>query len=164
MESPRSKLNFVRGFRAAGVGALVGAATPIVILVGLTVFRWWIWGAFAIDRRDDISWLMQALPYPLVGCATVLACAGWVTYAPRGAFRFASSLALIFFVNLPLWYGFGSLLITPRRSHSDPPASFSVEAIVIVVPPIAVAALVTLCRVRNQPALTPEEDFPSTPT
>jgi hypothetical protein len=154
MESPTSCLNPVRGLFAAVVGASVGAVAPIVVLFGLAALRWWVRGAPEFDRRYDFAWIRDALPGPVVGCATVFACAGWATYAPRGGFRLVRTLAIVTAISLAIWClpGWVSLWaeITPRRLKGiEHPVFYASEWIVLVGPPIVAAALVTAVRARG---------------
>ena len=148
MESSRSKLNPVRGVFAAVVGALVGGVAPIVVLAAGTVIRWWITGASEFDRRYDIGWVRNALPGPVVGCATICA-ARRATFAPRGRYRFARSLAVITAISLGVWLVVGSMELTPRRLKGiEHPMFYPSEWMLLMGPPIAAAVMMTVFRLR----------------
>jgi hypothetical protein len=150
VELPPSRLNLVRGFFATIVCTLVGAIAPICIMVSLSLLRWWISGASEWDRKYDIHCLKTSLFDPVIGCATVCACAGWVTFAPPGRFRFSLSLATIFAITMPIWFIAFSLEITPRRYKGiQHPAIYLSELMVLIVPPILAAAIVTALRLRG---------------
>jgi hypothetical protein len=159
MKSIQSKLNPVRGARAAVGFALFGAIAPIVFMVVFTLVHWGIGNASRIDWRGDIRQLEGGLLGPVIGCALVFACAGWATFAPRGSYRFARSLVLILVISLPLGWFLGSLEITPRRFKGiRHPLLYFSELLVLVVPPIVAATFVTAFRVSELPDKVPSVD------
>jgi hypothetical protein len=149
MESSRSKLNLVRGVFAV-VGGSAGAVAPIAVLAAGTVIRWWITGASGFDRRYDIGWIRAALPGPVVGCATICACTAWATFAPRERYRFARSLAVITAISVCVWFVVGSMELTPRRlKGTEHPLFYPMEWMLLIGPPVAVAAVMTVFRLRG---------------
>ena len=152
MKSTILDLNPVRGLLAAVVGASAGAVAPIAIMVACVVLRWWITGASDFDRRYDIGWIRENLPGPVIGCAMVCACAAWATFAPRGSFRFARTLAIVTAISFCLWFVVGSMELTPRRLKGiEHPMFYPSELLLLMGPPIVAAALVTAIRVRGTP-------------
>jgi len=96
---------------------------------------------------------------PVVGCTVVFACAGWATFAPVGAFRFAKSLAIVFVMSLPLWFFLASMQFTPRRIKSvEHPAMYPSEFMVIAGPPVLAAAMLTAVRARKESAALIRQD------
>ena len=164
METQPSRRDLSRGLRATISSGVVGAVAPIAALYGLAVVRWWVTGASPFDRRYDIASIRDALPGPVVGCATVCACAAWATYAPRGGFRFARTLAIVALISLGLWcvLGWGvswGLELTPRRLKGvEHPIFYPSELFFLLGPPIVAAAVVSMVRVRGgpRPASAPE--------
>ena len=159
MRSPSSRWDLGRGFRAAVPFGLAGAIVPIAVLYGLFALYWWFTGAPTFIRRVDIARIRMALPGPVVGCATIGACAGWVTYSLRGNFRFVGTLAAITAMSLVLWgiIGWASIwdqLTPPRIRGVRHPMFYPSELMLLMGPPIVAAALVTAFRARETPSQT----------
>jgi hypothetical protein len=161
-KSQSTRLNLLRGLLGAVLWGGVGVAAPAATLFAITVARWLYLsypGTSVFDLRVDLVPLSKDLIAPVIGCAAVLASAGWAAYAPVGAFRFAKSLAIVFAMSLPLWFILTSIKLTPRRFKSaEHPAMYPSEFLVIVCPPSIVAALVTAARTKRQPEISMRQD------
>lgn len=160
--SQSTRLNLLRGLLGAVLWGVVGVVAPAATLLAITVARSLYLsypGTSVFDLRVDLVWLSEDLIAPVVGCAAVLASAGWAAYAPVGAFRFAKSLAIVFAMSLPLWFILASMKLTPRRpKNADQPAMYPSEFLVIVCPPAMAAALVTAAQTKRQPGTSMRQD------
>jgi hypothetical protein len=154
LDSRQPRLAPVRGILAAMLGALGGALTPITILGSFTVCRWYFEGTPAIDRQWDLDRFQGKLLWPVIAFATVSSCAAWATVAPRGTYRFAKTLAIVFSVSLPLWFAPLLLGLSPRqpRKSADHPAIYRSELVVMIGAPLIATALLTAIRIYGSRA------------
>jgi len=144
----------LRGLCGATLSAVVGAVAPAAIVLGGTACWWYAWGSSEIDRAYDHHAVLPDIPGLVVVGATVFACAGWATLAPRGTHRFARTLAIVVAITVPLWCVVGwvvrSMELTPVRYKGvEHPAWYPSEmtvAFVCLVIPIVVAAVLTAVR------------------
>lgn len=144
----QSSLNLKRGLVATFICSLVGAVGSVALALAFTVSRWLVSGTTEINREYDLRDLQSEMLGPVIGCAVVLGCAGWATYAPAGSFRFVPSLVFIFSVSVALWSILLSMQLTPRRFKSmDHPAFYPSELIVLFGPPILAAIGLTAVRI-----------------
>jgi hypothetical protein len=129
---------------------------PAAIVLGVATCWWSAWGSAEIDRAYDLHVVLPDIPGLVVG-ATVFACAGWATLAPRRTHRFARTLANIVTITVPLWCVVGWVVstmgLTPvRHKGVEHPAWYPSEiavAIVCLLVPILVAAVLTAVRDHN---------------
>jgi hypothetical protein len=143
----------LRGFYGAILGAVVGAVAPAVIALGGAACWWHAWGSSELDRAYDRHAVLPHIPGLVVIGATLFACAGGATLAPRGAYRFTRTLAIVIAITVPLWCSIGwvvrSLEFTPvRYKGTEHPAwylSGMAVAIVCLIIPIVVAAVPHCC-------------------
>jgi hypothetical protein len=128
-------------------------------MLGWTVLEWAVRGSPDFDRRYDLHWLRDRMPMPVVGCATLCACAGWATSAPVGKYRFSSSLAILFSTSVLLWFVLGSMELTPRHYKGEEhPPLYPSEVLVFFGPPVLATVLLTTIRMRGGPrSLRPRE-------
>jgi hypothetical protein len=146
----RQRLNVVRGLIGAMIGTAIGAALTAAIPTGFLICRWYVVGASDSDRAYDLRDARELLVFPIIGCTAVCACAGWATFAPFGRYHFARSLLVIFLVSVPFWYLIKWMELTPLRQKGvNHPVLYPTEALALIGPPIAVAALLTFMRVRS---------------
>lgn len=147
MDSLEPRLRIARGLLAAGSFGIIVA----VVVAGLLVLKCWL-APEVFDRslQDELRWFFQRKGiYPVIGCAAVCACAAWATYAPRGTFRFAGSLAIVCGTTIPLWYFLTSL--HPRRKGDDFGVDNPSDLAILIVPPILVAVVLTVVRMYQAP-------------
>ena len=168
MVSRQRNLNFVRGILSAAAWGLVGAIAAVALVSLGTLAYWHLNDTRQFDRQYDINWWRtRALP-PIIGVTTLLACAGWAAYAPRGKHRFATTLAILFFLSIPLWFVLGSMELTPRRVKSvEHPPLYPSELLVLVLPPIVVSIALSVLRGHRHTSDTSASEtdaLESTPT
>jgi hypothetical protein len=132
------------------VGSVVAVALAVALWLGFRLCKWFGTGETAFDPEDDLRLLREEWIFPVLGCAIFGACAGWVTFAPARRFSFALSLVIIFLVSIPLIVVVRSLVDTPPRYKGVAhPQIYPSEVLVLMGPPIVVAAILTLVRVRR---------------
>jgi hypothetical protein len=144
----------LRGLYGAILGAVFGAVAPAVIVLGGSACWWHAWGSSEIDRAYDRHAVLPDIPGLVVIGATLFACAGWATLAPRGTYRFTRTLSIIVAITVPIWCGvgwvIGSIDLTPVRYKGiEHPAWYPSEmavAIVCLIIPIVVSAVLTVVR------------------
>ncbi|MDG3007977.1 hypothetical protein [Paludisphaera mucosa] len=149
-DSPRTSWHVARGLAAAAAGAAVGAIAPVALMVGFTACRWMAEGAPEFDRRLDIQKLRSSLVYPMVGCALVLACAGWATLGPPGLHRFPGTFAILAASAVFGWTILGGMFLAPL-THEDSPVHPMFEPArlaVFLAPPIIAAVVLSAVRAR----------------
>jgi hypothetical protein len=135
------RLNVRRGLGAAALAAL-GAA---VLVVALPLGFWFIgWDVY--DLGDDLGRLLL----PVVGFAVLCACAGWATAAPAGQHSFARSLVTVVLLTAFVWRLADVFGVAPVRYKSLTDSEWYQQSVpFIVVPPVVVAAGLTVLRVRR---------------
>jgi hypothetical protein len=144
----------LRGLHGAILGAVFGAVAPAAIVLGGAACLWHAWGSSEIDHAYDRHAVLPHIPALVVMGATLFACAGWASLAPRGAYRFTRTLAIVIAITVPLWCNTGwvvrSTELTPVRYKGiEHPAWYPSEmavAIVCLIVPIVVAAVLTAVR------------------
>lgn len=145
-------LNVFRGLIGAVICALAGITVSVAVLSAIAVCRWYAWGANDVDWRYDMSFVTNAMPSVISGFAAVFGAAGWATYAPRGSFRLARTLAIIFVVSLPLWFLVGYAAewigLAPRQSKDDYSHAEFAGLLVVLTVPVLTAAGLTAVRIR----------------
>ncbi len=142
-------LNVRRGLIAAALSACGGAAACFALTWSILLVKWWVMQTPALDRRYDADDLSSFIVYPAVGCAFAFACAGWATFAPRGRWRFARTLALVVLVPVAIWVIVSCTGLFPHRlrKHAYFPDT-STEVVVFIALPIIATAVVTIRRMR----------------
>ena len=148
--SQPSEINYRRGMVAALLFGLIGFLSPILILVSVTFCRWFLEGAPAMDRAADLRRLPEQLAFMAIGAAFVFAAAGWTTYAPRGNFKFAWTLRKIFVLTVASWYLLRALgILQPRCKIEVQPLIYPSEVLILGLPPLLIAAVLTLIRCKG---------------
>ncbi len=120
---------------------------------GFVACRWLITGATRIERSDDLAYAKYVLPDQFLMLAVIAACAGWATAAPPGRHRFATSMATVFVLSIVLWMGITLAGLKPQRYKNmvNDPISMA-ELVYVCFPPISVATVLTLIRLRGRNA------------
>ena len=146
-----SRLNNWNGIRGASVGAICGAAAPLVLVILLAVARGVGIETSRLGRPEDLLDFPVLIIWPSLGSAAVCGAAGWATYAPAGKYRFVTSLALVSLFSASLWILIFWMDVTPMRiKFMEHPVPFPSEVLLIVGPAVFAAALVTVLRVRGK--------------
>lgn len=92
----------------------------------------------------DLGYLDAATP-PVIGTSAILGCAGWAARASRPPLGMGSVTFIILVGSIFMWILAFSAQVTPRRLKSiEHPQIYPSEAIVLLTPPILMAALITL--------------------
>ena len=150
MVNPGSRLNIRRGLIGALVCAAIGAivsAGPLLLLDLDFLARRWRDPVKLSTTEDYLFWAQNTLTWPVVGCAFVLGAAGWATYAPRGKYRFVTSLAIVFAASLCTWWTIKATGWLPLRLKAYiHPTMYTSEAIALASPPLFVAIILTCVR------------------
>lgn len=153
MDKNSGTLNVLRGLTGAVLCALAAVAVAAATLRVIAVFRWYAWGANDADWRYDMSFVTDAMPSVIPGFAVVFGAAGWATYAPRGSFRLARTLSIIFVASLPLWfliwYAVEWIGLAPRQLKEDHTRVELAGLLVLLAAPILTAAVLTAIRIVN---------------
>ena len=97
------RLNVFRGLRAALLFGIVGAAAVTFAAFAFKSGLWLICETNAWDRSCDLQELPSIFASPLFGVSLLLAATGWATYAPRGQYRFTTTLVILAVVSVALW-------------------------------------------------------------
>src|SRR5438445_9542663 len=100
MKQNGGAISVLRGLMGAFVCALAGVTISVALLSVLAVCRWHASGGTGADWRYDMNWAINAMTSLIPGFVAVFGATGWATYAPRGSFRLARTLAIIFVVSL----------------------------------------------------------------
>jgi hypothetical protein len=135
MSDARGNTGRVLDIRAGVLGAVV----------------WCVIGALAAAVAVAVldlnqSYLSTAM-WPVLGCGAVFACAGWAARSSRPARGFVRSLIVVFFGSIVLWTVLAGLELTPRRLKSvEHPLIYPSEAVVLLVPPVLMAVILTALR------------------
>jgi hypothetical protein len=137
----------VRSGICGGLTAAVGT-TALGAALGLGAYYCeWLLGGYEKESNQFIA-VARYMVLPALGCATVGACAGWVSRAPGERYRFARSLVIVFFVSLPLWWITG--LLTPSTYTVETyPGISTFDVLAVFGSPIAAAAMLTFVRVSK---------------
>lgn len=142
-------LRVARGLAFALLFGVIGAATPVIVLVGSILL-----GSSESDWAFDLHFLPDRLVFPVIGTALVMASTAWATYAPAGSYRFARTLVIVFAVSVPSWYLLAATgLSPPRLKAASHPLIYPFEVLLLVVPPIAVACVLSWRRCRKNASL-----------
>jgi hypothetical protein len=139
-------LSIRRGLCGAIIAAVAAAALVMVLSLGF-------WAAGQNHPMSEMGSILreeaEQMIGPIIGCAAVCACAGWATYAPVGQYRFAWSLATVFVASVCLWLVAGALDFAPRHYKGMTAREWYPRlAAFVTIPPVVVAACLTVVRVR----------------
>jgi len=128
----------------------MGAIVSLLGVAAYGIAEWWssydeIWG-----YRNWLNWTLDKAAMPVVGCALIFACAGWVAYAVRPPLRFAISLLIVFLMSVVMWMTIMAMEITPRRLKGmDHPNLYPSETLALFGLPALAAAVVTVFRLGS---------------
>jgi hypothetical protein len=153
--NPRS-LHIFRGVRSAILGAVAGALLTFVLAYGFLAVRWVLMGARQSDREWELSRAFDELPNAFVACTVLCACAGWACRAPKGDYRFAQTLVVLFVSTFCLWIVIGLPLgwildvYAPMSKQGVPPIRKYVGWPVFVGVPLLATCVLTRKRMRSQ--------------
>jgi L-asparagine transporter-like permease len=150
LDEHRPSLNVVHGLIGAVVSAIAAPAMVALLSFGFIICRWALTGATEFDREYDLQDARDRLPYAAVGCAIIAACAGWTTFAAGPPRRFAQMFALVSVASIISWCIIGLFELAPRRYKgvSHPFLYFS-ETTVLIGPPVTMALILTVIRLRT---------------
>lgn len=153
-------MNFTRGMIAGLIGAVVGVIVPVLVLGLYLILTWYFNETHGMDRRADMADWQRDGVVPLVGCAIYVGLAAWATYTPQRNFRFAKTLAILFFASLFLYVLVTFFTPAPatRYTYREPPFS---EFLMLFLPPVVVAVLLVISRCRNASAIDTQNDSDS---
>jgi hypothetical protein len=138
-------INVWRGICGATVAGMAASVIPLVIpLMLLTIGH---------DTTRELGYDLRAEPWRLadamVASAAFFACAGWVTYAPAGAFRFIQGLAVIFLFSVGVWVVTSLCGLAPVHYKSIPDVEYYPRlAAFILAPPVVATVVITWMRAR----------------
>ena len=147
-----SVFNGIRGFLA---GAVVTCALTSLVTFGVCLLE---------DRLDE-EW--TTLKFIALCSAIFGGCAGGTTYAPRGSYRFVSSLAIVAFSTVVTWMSFLYPYVSSiayrngnyaKMNEEAPPMTerelfeACVAIAVFVAIPLVVTTTVTIVRAANRNA------------
>ncbi|MCA9006858.1 MAG: hypothetical protein KDA70_16400 [Planctomycetaceae bacterium] len=144
-------MNMIRGLIAGLLGTLVGLLGPVLIVGSYTLLYWYFHETPEMDRRADMKyWRLHAV-MPLAGSTIYLGLTAWATFTPRGDYRFARTLVILFCIALPLTGILMKTSLTPERRPYDnsPPLYFS-EFLIMLLTPTLVAATLIIIRSRRK--------------
>ncbi|QVL30720.1 hypothetical protein KIH39_17920 [Telmatocola sphagniphila] len=154
----RNRPRFSRGLCAAACGAIGTVALAALLWSGYLVIRWATIGASEFDRGYDLQEFREYFPFVALACSTLGACSGWAVYAPVRRSNLARTLIWIFGGSGAVWGVTGFLGLIPRRSKDESFDAFHlVEVLLVILPPIALAILLTVWRTRQSSSQTNEE-------
>lgn len=148
--APQS-LNIRRGLFAAALCGIVGALIPAALALAYFAYCWWNPSFVPSNRWYDF---LNYWPFPIFGCAAFLGSAAWATFGPPGKWRFAPSLAMIFLVSVSFWFLIISMdatlgLYWLQVYRGDPPTPHLSQALILFVPPVAMAQILAISRLRR---------------
>jgi len=136
-----------RGIIAALTGALVALVLVVLLYGGFIIVRGWIEGTSEFTRNDDLRIIWRELAFPFLGCGAVGAATGWATRAPHGRHRIARTLVLVVLGSIPIVALLSRLKEPIHRYKSiEHPLYYPSEVLFLALPPITVAAVLTLKR------------------
>jgi len=140
-------MNVKRGLLAALASSFIGAVSAFLVISALVFGNWLLKDTHASEREFDTRWLATAWIVPAIGVSIYLGLAAFATYAATTNFGFGRTLAIIFFVSIPLTAFLASLELTPKRIKSiDHPVLYPSEIAILVLPPSVVAFLLLASR------------------
>jgi hypothetical protein len=144
-------MNIKRGVISALFCSSIGAAFTVLLIAAFVFGNWFINDSIPVERDFDVRWLSTAWMVPAIGVSIYLGVAGFATFAPTVNYGFARTLAIIFFVSIPLTSLLGNLELTPKRVKSmEHPVLYPSELAVLLVPPAFIAALLLSWRVNSE--------------
>ena len=133
-------------------GAFGGIAAAAVVAALGVVQRWYLLTELG-EYGPWFRWYANASVWPALGCTVVLACAGWAAHAPRPPYKIASSLLIIVLASLIAWYFVAIAEVMPRRLKGiDHPVIYTSEFLVLLLPPVLAAVLLTVARCKASSA------------
>ncbi len=139
-------VNIVIGYFAAVLGVFI--LFPMMLPVHFDMERAENWhGAYSMKRAIyclEVDWNSLTKMQARIGACTFLAFTAWATYAPKGKYGFASTLAIIFFLSFPLWamiVHFSDLMVNWQGEYPDP-----IRLMILISPPIFVSLILSLIR------------------
>ncbi len=128
-------MNIKRGVISALLCSSIGAAVTVLLIAAFVFGNWFINDSIPVERDFDVRWLSTAWMVPAIGVSIYLGVAGFATFAPTINYGFARTLAIIFFVSIPLTSLLGNLELTPKRVKSiEHPVLYPSELAVLLVP------------------------------
>lgn len=137
--------------RSSIAWGLLGAFLPFLAIAIIQAHeRWQDLTMLGEYRGWFLSTVHKSL-WPIIGCSAVLTCSAWVANVTQPARSIAVCLMKVAGASIPLWYLLAALQITPRRLKGmvRPEIYFS-EFLLLVVPPMAVACLLTWTSIRRE--------------
>ena len=142
-------MNINRGLIAAFTCSSIGAVSTVFLIAVFAVGNWFFNDTTPAEREFDIRWLATAWIVPSIGVSIYLGLTAFTTYSARTNYGFARTLAIIFFVSIPLTSILGTLELTPKRVKSNEhPILYPSELAILLLPPSVVAALLLASRVN----------------
>ncbi len=139
-------VNIFIGYFAAVLGVFL--LFPMMLPVHFDMERAENWhGAYSMKRAIyclEVNWNSYTKMQARIGVCTFLAFTAWATYAPKGKYGFASTLAIIFFLSIVLWIATLFIpfhLISWYRRYHD-----LMRLIILISPPIFVSLILSLIR------------------
>lgn len=150
-------MNFTRGMIAGLIGAVVGVIAPVLVLGLYLMLSWYFNETHGMDRRADMADWQRHGVVPLVGCAIYVGLAAWATYTPQRNFRFAKTLAILFFASLFLYVLVSLFDPAPATRYTNQELSLW-KFLMLLLPPVVVAVLLVISRCRNASAIDIQND------
>jgi len=151
-ELPRKKLNIVRRIYWSLLCALGGALTAVTLAIVFIRIQWILVRSNEFERQNDLKWLVADMVDPVLGCAVVSACAGWLAFAPvrSRSSAFLRSLAAVFMGSVLLGFIMKAVWPMPQQyKNYDPQAYFPFTWAVIIGSPIIVTTFLTWIQSRS---------------
>jgi hypothetical protein len=143
-------MNIGRGLLAALALSLIGAVSAVFVICAPVLANLLLTDTHAIERQFDIRWLGLTWIGPSIGVSAYLGLAALATYTPTTNFGFARTLAIIFFLSIPVTVFIGGLELTPKRVKSiTHPLTYPSEIAIFLLPPSVVAFLLLASRVKS---------------
>ena len=133
------------------LGALAGVLGPVLMVGSYTLLKWHFQETPEMDRSADIDYWRRHAVYPLAGTTIYLGLTAWATCTPRGNYRFARTLVMLFCIALPLTGILMKTGLTPQRQpyENSPPLYFS-EFLIMLLTPTLIAAILIFIRSRHR--------------
>jgi hypothetical protein len=146
----------IRAGTLAAIGwGVFGGISAAVAVAALGVNERWYDLTELGWYREWFGWYFRTAIWPVIGCTTFLACAGWAAYFPRPAHSMATTVIIVTFASLGVWIALNAAEVTPRRLRSiEHPVMYVSEFFVLVVPPALASAFLTLWRCNRASGLT----------
>ncbi|QDT99396.1 hypothetical protein [Gimesia aquarii] len=137
----------MRGMIAGLIGALVGGVVPLVLISLYTITSWYFHNTYEIDRQADIAYWRNEVVYPILGVAIYFGLAAWATYTPKGNYRFTKTLAILFFLSIPLTLFIRVLRQpTPQYKTIEVPNAYFSEFLLLFLPPLLITCVMIAFR------------------